>query len=63
MATTLQPTTPEDHWRLHYFVGDLAHYTAWTADFASVETLYEQYRRDDTCNDVTLERREVWRDE
>ena len=48
-------------WRLRYEVGDLTHYTEWTADFPTVENYYEQYRREDHTHDTTIERREVLR--
>jgi len=48
-----------DEWRLSYQVGDLFHYTEWTADFPTVENYYEQYRRGDCIHDVVIERREM----
>jgi len=61
---TAQPTsdpTPADttdaQWRLRYHVGELAHYTAWTSEFATVENLYHQYRQGEYGHDVTIERR------
>ncbi|MFC7076130.1 hypothetical protein [Haloarcula halophila] len=54
-------TAPADgrEWRLRYRVGDLTHFTAWTSEFATVENLYEQYRRGDYGHDVVIERRAV----
>jgi len=53
------PVTLDDsqEWRLRYVVGDLVHYTEWTREFPTVETLYEQYRRDEYSHDVVIERR------
>ncbi|WP_026190349.1 hypothetical protein [Halomicrobium katesii] len=49
--------TQRQKWRLRYAVGDLVHYTEWTHEFATVENLYEQYRRGDYGHDVVIERR------
>lgn len=57
---TATDTAPADsQWRLRYCVGDLVHYTEWTTEFATVENLYDQYRRGDYGHDVVIERREV----
>jgi hypothetical protein len=46
-------------WRLRWYVGDLAHYTAWTTDYGTVENYYQQYRQADTHpgHDYAIERR------
>jgi len=49
--------TQADEWRLRYSVGELVHYTEWTREFATVENLYEQYRRSDYGHDIVIERR------
>jgi hypothetical protein len=53
----------DPEWRLRWYVGDLAHHTAWTADFATVENLYDQYRRSEVFagHDIVIERRGVVR--
>ncbi|EMA14975.1 hypothetical protein [Haloarcula marismortui] len=52
-------STETDQWRLRYMVGDLEHYTEWTADFPTIENYYDQYRRGDYAHDVAIERRAV----
>jgi hypothetical protein len=49
----------EPEWRLRWYVGDLAHHTAWTTDFGTVENLYDQYRRAEVHpgHDYVIERR------
>jgi len=67
MATTDAPDaagsdatpTQASLWRLRYMVGDLEHYTEWTADFPTIENYYDQYRRGDYAHDVVIERRAV----
>lgn len=59
-STTPDPTQFEERaiqWRLRYHVGDVVHYTEWTADFPAIENLYEQYRRGAYGHDVAIERR------
>lgn len=47
-------------WRLRWAVADLVHYTAWTADYGTVENYYEQYRRSDhPGHDYVIERRTI----
>ncbi|EMA10242.1 hypothetical protein [Haloarcula marismortui] len=46
-------------WRLRYHVGDLEHYTEWTADFPTIENYYDQYHHGDHAHDVAIERRAV----
>jgi len=46
-------------WRLCYHVGDLEHYTEWTADFPTIENYYDQYHHGDHAHDVAIERRAV----
>lgn len=48
-------------WRLRYTVGDLEHFTEWTRSFATIESYYDQYRRDELTTDVTIERRDQLR--
>ncbi|WP_135304925.1 hypothetical protein [Haloarcula amylovorans] len=57
--TTAPDSAPaqDDEWRLRYHVGDLVHYTEWTAEFAAVENLYAQYRYGEYGHDVVIERR------
>ncbi|WP_018259313.1 hypothetical protein [Halomicrobium katesii] len=55
------PTVEECQWRLRYAVGELTHFSEWTADFPTVEDYYEQFRREDHVSAVTIERREVLR--
>ncbi|WP_425433264.1 hypothetical protein [Haloarcula nitratireducens] len=50
-------STQTTQWRLRYQVGDLVHYTEWTAEFAAVENLAVQYREGDYGHDVVIERR------
>jgi len=40
-------------------IGDLEHYTEWTAEFPTTENYYDQYRRGDYAHDVVIERRAV----
>ncbi|MBO4248400.1 hypothetical protein IL252_11300 [Halomicrobium sp. IBSBa] len=35
------PTVDACQWRLRYEVGELTHFTEWTADFPTVEDYYE----------------------
>jgi len=58
---TATETAPPDttQWRLRYTVGDLEHYTEWTADFPTVENYYDQYCPGDCAHDVVIERRAV----
>jgi len=44
-------------WRLRYHVGEIQHYTEWTADFPSIENYYDQYHHGDHAHDVAIERR------
>jgi len=62
-TATERDTVPAQasEWRLRYKVGDLVHYTEWTADFPAVENYYDQYRRGDCAHDVVIERRVVAR--
>ncbi|NLV10702.1 hypothetical protein GOC74_12285 [Halomicrobium mukohataei] len=55
------PTVDACQWRLRYEVGELTHFTEWTADFPTVENYYEQFRRADHVSAATIERREVLR--
>jgi hypothetical protein len=58
MARAATPTDARPDaqcWRVRYHVGDLEHYTAWSTDFATVENLYEQYRRGEYAHDVVIE--------
>jgi hypothetical protein len=52
-------STETDQGRLRYMVGDLEHYTEWTAESSTIENYYEQYRRGDYAHDVVIERRAV----
>jgi hypothetical protein len=56
---TGEEPTEDATWRLRWYVGDLAHHTAWTSDFATVENLYDQYRRSEVHpgSDYVIERR------
>ncbi|WP_349674922.1 hypothetical protein [Haloarcula sp. JP-L23] len=60
-ATTSDAPSPRaPQWRLRYQVGDLVHYTEWTSEFAAVENLAEQYRREAYGHDVVIEHRNWW---
>jgi len=60
-GVTERDTAPAQasEWRLRYKVGDLVHYTEWTAGFTTIENYHEQYRRGDCAHDVVIERWEV----
>ena len=59
MSATEPTAVDGREWRLRFTVGEVVHYTAWTAEFATIESLYEQYRRNRHGTDHAIERREV----